>query len=53
VRQLVQHKKENVKIKEQIELYQRLINSKQEEDGVEEALDVDGFVEEDLAKKRA
>jgi hypothetical protein len=37
----VQHKKENAKIKEQIELYQRLMNSKQEEDGVDEALDMD------------
>ena len=52
VRQLVQHKKENGKIKEQIELYQRLTQQRQDEEGVEEPLDVDGF-EEDLTKKRA
>jgi DNA repair exonuclease SbcCD ATPase subunit len=52
VRQLVQHKKENGKIKEQIELYQRLTQQRQDEEGIEEPLDVDGF-EEDLAKKRA
>ena len=52
MRQLVQHKKENGKIKEQIELYQRLTQQRQDEEGVEEPLDVDGF-EEDLAKKRA
>ena len=48
----MQHKKENGKIKEQIELYQRLTQQRQDEEGVEEPLDVDGF-EEDLAKKRA
>ena len=52
MRQLVQHKKENGKIKEQIELYQRLASQKQDEDGVEEPLDMDEQ-EDDLAKKRA
>ena len=54
VRQLVQHKKENAKIKEQIELYQRLINQKQDEEGLEEPLDFDGLDQkEELDKKRA
>jgi hypothetical protein len=36
-------------------LYQRLITQKQEEEGVDEAVDMDGFdqKQEDLDKKRA
>ena len=36
-------KKENQKAKEDIEFYERLIAQKQEEDGVEEQLDIDGI----------
>lgn len=46
VKQLVMQKKENQKAREDIEFYERIIAQKQEEDGVEEQLDIDGMDDE-------
>lgn len=36
-------KKENQRIKEEIELFERMIKQKQEEDGIDEQLDMDAY----------
>ncbi len=58
VKQLVLQKKENGKVREQIEIYNRLIDQKQEEDGIDENIELDGFDEDPiggngLARKRS
>ena len=40
-------KKENKKAKEEIQLFSRLIDQRQEEEGIEEPIEVDGFEEQE------
>lgn len=51
-------KKENAKVREQIEIYNRLIDQKQEEEGIDENIELDGFDDDaiggnGLARKRS
>jgi len=54
----VLQKKENGRVREQIEIYQRLIDQKQEEEGIDENIELDGFDEDPvggntMARKRS
>ena len=52
VKQLVMQKKDNAKVREQIEVYQRLIDQRQDEEGIDENIELDGFDEDQQQQQK-